>query len=64
PLQALTKLEYLHLQENEIQDISVIENFKNLHLLRIKGNPVQDMTPIDRYRKRVPNFRLGTEIDP
>ncbi len=32
-------------------------------LLRIKGNPVQDMTPIDRYRKRVPNFSLGTEID-
>lgn len=68
PLTKLTELNslltHLHLRENKIRDISVIENFKNLHLLGIKGNPIQDMTPIDRLRKQVPTFHLGTEIDP
>ena len=39
-----------------------IEGLKNLRFLHLKENPIQDITPIRRLRKQIPNLELDIEV--
>lgn len=46
PLNSCTKLEYLRLDLNEIQNIQVFDSFKNLKSLYLASNRIKDIFPL------------------
>jgi len=54
----LIELKVLMLENNQISDISVLGNLKNLRYLNIEENPIQDRQSIRELRKQIPNLQI------
>ena len=54
----LTNLKALWLKNNQISDLSVLVNLKNLVQLNIQKNPIQNMSAIRELRKQLPNLQV------
>lgn len=52
------------MHDNQLRDISTVENFKGLRGLHIKNNPIQDMSPIRRLREKIPDLHVDINVDP
>ena len=53
---------HLVLDQNQIRNISPIEDVTNLKHLAIKENPIQDKKPLQRLLKQFPNLELDIEL--
>jgi Leucine-rich repeat (LRR) protein len=53
-LKKLSNLETLHLDENEITDISSLKNLVNLRVLNLQNNPITKQQ-IDELQEALPN---------
>ncbi len=46
PLQGLTRLEQLSLYMTEVEDVTLLANFKQLKILNLRSNPITDLAPL------------------
>jgi len=58
PIAGATQLSVLHLDRNRINDISQIEQFTGLTSLKVSENPIQNMEPLRKLLKQIPDLEL------
>jgi internalin A len=46
PLEGMTELGMLRMENNQVSDISVLAGLKSLGILMLKGNPITDFSPV------------------
>ena len=58
----LTQLTHLFLDDNQITDVSPLTGLRNLRLLRLAGNPIQDTSPLAALVQQNPGLDLDIPV--
>ena len=63
PLASLTQLTRLQLNNNQITEVSALENLTSLRNLFLSGNPITDMQPLRKLKQKNPNLNIDIDIN-
>ncbi|MDE0685228.1 MAG: cadherin domain-containing protein, partial [Candidatus Poribacteria bacterium] len=63
PLENLTELIRLYLNDNSVSDVSPLENLTLLQELLLSGNPISDYAPIRTLKTAIENAENSIDID-